>query len=128
MTIALPGCGPTHTPMHGQVTLDGQPLDEAAILFVPLDKGRKKTGAGVVQGSYELKAEDGLLPGKYRVEVADNPPLTGSHDTTGNKSATAVKRRVIPEKYARESPLLVEVDGQSGSASREYNCDLKSGR
>lgn len=125
----LPGCGPARTPMHGRVTLDGQSLDEAAILFVPLDPGRKKTGASIVKGSYELKAEDGLLPGKYRVEIADNPPLSSpARETSGNKARPSTKRRLIPPTYSRESPLGVEIDGREAAKSREYNCDLKCAR
>jgi hypothetical protein len=78
-SLMLVGCQPSKVPVRGQVTLDGQPLSEAVIVFVPLEAGIKKTGASIRGGAYELVEIDGLLPGKYRVEVVDDPPLTLAH-------------------------------------------------
>ncbi len=124
-TVALVGCSPSRTPVHGHVTLDGQPLDEGAILFLPLEPGRKKTGAAIVQGGYDLNAEDGLLPGAYRVEVADNPPLASGRQSAGhpNPSSTA-GRRMIPTGYSRESPLRIEIDATKAGQPREFDCEL----
>jgi len=83
--------------------LDGVPLDEAAIHFVPLLPGSRKTGARIERGRYLLAAEDGLLPGKYRVEIMDLPPLGAGH---GNSPPA---RRPFPHRYAHDSRLEVEV-------------------
>ena len=63
------GCNPTPISVRGRVDLEGKPLSEAVILFVPREAGRKKTGGEVIDGVYELQAETGLLPGTYRVEI-----------------------------------------------------------
>jgi hypothetical protein len=103
LLLALSGCGPTRTAATGQVTLDGAPLDEAAIHFVPLAAGSRKTGARIERGRYLLAAEDGLLPGKYRVEIMDLPPLGAGH---GDRPPA---RRPFPHRYAHDSRLEVEV-------------------
>lgn len=56
------------------MTLQGQPLDEAVIQFVPLGQG-KLNASEIRAGSYTIDASRGLLPGKYRVEIKDNPWL-----------------------------------------------------
>jgi hypothetical protein len=115
LAASLGGCAPTPAAVQGNVTLDGKPLDQAAIQFVSLAGDRPKTGAAIRQGKYELPAIDGLLPGEYRVEIIDLPPL--NHST--------VPRRPFPTRYAHDSPLklLLELDGP-----RTFDFELKSTR
>lgn len=109
ISVAAIGCGqPAPQPVSGRVTLDAKPLSEAVIVFVPLDDGRKKTGGQIIDGNYQLPADVGLLPGKYRVEIADNPPLSSAHGESGNRTAA---RRAFPHRYAHDSPLTVEYQG-----------------
>ncbi len=119
--------------MHGHVKLDGQPLDEAAILFVPFDGNRKKTGAGIVAGDYRLPSEHGLVPGRYRVEVVDNPPLGPAEQSMileqRSPPATAAppaKRRLLPPRYGHKSPLTFELTADGNLSSHEQNYDLQS--
>jgi hypothetical protein len=122
---ACTGCKPSARAVDGRVTLSGQPLDQAAIVFVPLEPGRKKTGAPIVAGKYQLPREDGLLPGSYRVEIVDNPPLGDPH-LRKSKSPEAnhggPPRRVLPYIYAHDSPLsvVIEPDGTT-----TFDFDLK---
>jgi hypothetical protein len=115
------GCGSSATPAKGRVTLDGQPLDEAIVIFIPLQAGRKKTGAAINKGTYILAMQNGLTPGEYRVEIVDNPPLNtpGLHGPEG--AATLAKRRLLPYRYANDSPLTIEVP----SSPTEYNFDFE---
>jgi hypothetical protein len=108
------GCQPAPAAVSGKVTLDGQPLDEAVIVFVPLEAGRRKTGAEIHDGAYVTSAVDGLLPGNYRVEIADNPPLSAAHGS-GARPRTPVLppgRRVLPSRYAHDSPLTIQWSGK----------------
>jgi hypothetical protein len=109
---ACTGCKPAARAVEGRVTLAGEPLDEAAIVFVPLEPGRKKTGAQIVDGKYQLPRADGLTPGSYRVEIVDNPPLGdphGAHAASADSLQTKPPRRVIPYVYAHDSPLSVVI-------------------
>jgi hypothetical protein len=116
----IAGCADAPKPVHGTITLDGKPLDEAVVLFVPLEPQRRKTGGAIVAGRYQIVAEDGLLPGKYRVEVADNPPLDGPR----GKPPSA--RRKLPPHYAHDSSLSLTVDNVEGSTEHEFNFALTS--
>lgn len=121
------GCKPAPRAIDGRVTLAGEPLDEAAIVFVPLEPGRKKTGAQIVAGEYHLPKEDGLAPGTYRVEIIDNPPL-GEPGVRSSRHAVArvtaeSTRRVIPYAYAHDSPLSIVVGADSPT---RFDFELKS--
>jgi hypothetical protein len=127
--VTAAGCAPPPATVHGHVTLDGKPLEEAAIMFVPLVQGRGKTGAVIVDGQYTLPLQDGLLPGKYRVEIIDNPPLDSvPHSPLGASSDKPSKRRrVLPPVYSHHSPF--EIDIPSGAAKAgpiEANYELQS--
>jgi hypothetical protein len=135
LCVAFLGCAPPTSAANGQVTLDGRPLSEAVIVFIPLHDGARKTGAEVVAGRYELPSRDGLRPGCYRVEfidqpVFDLPAAEAAHRAHDNKISgdvrknnaananTAVaaqahararqRRRELPARYTIDSPLSIE--------------------
>lgn len=94
------GCGKAPQAISGRVTLDGQPLSEAAIQFIPKTPGVRKTSCEVHNGEYRLPLENGLVPGEYRVDFVDLPPL--SHSTK--------PRRPFPSRYTDISPLSITVE------------------
>ncbi len=83
--IAVVGCGGASTldthPVEGVVTLDGEPVPNATVMFVPVDEqqGLSATGITDQSGVYTLTAvgtgEDvaraggGTLPGEYQIGV-----------------------------------------------------------
>ena len=116
------GCGgPVRRAVAGSVTLDGWPLEEAVILFVPLDAGGRKTGGPITAGRYEMGKDVGLLPGRYRVEVADDPPISPAMRPEQGKPAP---RRTLPVVYSTSSPLAVEVTAD-GPADFSFNLSSK---
>ncbi len=101
------GCGgSTKQAVEGTVTLDGHPLTEARILFIPEMPGLKKTGSVIKAGKYRLPADVGLVPGVYRVQVVDDPPDVDPDLPAGQRKP----RRVLPGLYATSTPLRLEVD------------------
>jgi hypothetical protein len=117
--LSAAGCGPVPTAVEGSVTLDGAPLDEAAVMFVPLEHGRSKTGALIENGKYKLPPNDGLLPGAYRVEIVDNGPV--------HPPPNAKKRRTLPPQYSHNSPFRIDVpSGTSATAPLVASFELKS--
>lgn len=120
--LGLSGCGgPVRRAVTGHVMLDGQPLDEAVILFVPLDAGGRKTGGRIETGRYALSKDVGLLPGRYRVEVADDPPIDPAMRPDRVKPRP---RRQLPVAYSVASPLTVEVTAD-GPAEFEFQLTIK---
>jgi hypothetical protein len=72
---AVCGCGGGEEPLpraavSGTVTLDGQPLQEGVVRFVPIDNtAGPKTSVIVSQGKFSADAEQGPIVGKHRIEI-----------------------------------------------------------
>src|SRR5437868_14394834 len=73
--VAGTGCGGKDRPVkvEGVVTLDGNPVDSAVVLFNPVDaQGRQATGMTGSDGVFHLTTNapgDGAIPGDYKVVV-----------------------------------------------------------
>lgn len=85
------GCGgrelPELAPVEGTVTLDGKPVPNVMVQFLPENGGRPSTGTTDDQGHYELTyvaGEEGARLGRNKVEVVmiwpDGEPTPGVKD------------------------------------------------
>jgi len=116
------GCGgPVRRAVAGSVTLNGRPLDGAVILFVPLAAGGRKTGGPISAGRYAFPQEVGLLPGRYRVEIVDDPPLDQAARPDKNSSRPGP---TVPVAYSVASPLSIEITAD-GSAEFDFQLTTK---
>jgi hypothetical protein len=123
--VALSGCGkgPYETaPVSGRVTLDGQPVANAAVMFQPVaPEGTVNPGPGSygitdAEGRYTLKLVGketrGAVVGKHKVRVEN-------YTDPGDSSDDGPRKRVkpaqpIPGKYNRGEAILefeVPADG-----------------
>ena len=116
IAASLGGCAPTPAAVQGNVTLDGKPLDQAAIQFVSLAGDRPKTGAAIRQGKYELSAIDGLLPGE--IPHRDHRP-TANH--AQHRSASIVSFPLCPQ-------LTAQAPARSPTVRGTFDFELKSTR
>jgi hypothetical protein len=73
----------------------------------------------VIDGKYQIATVDGLLPGKYRVDFVDNPPLDGP---TPNRKKPNVRRRPFPYRYSTDSPFFVTIS--NAEKDIEFNFEL----
>jgi hypothetical protein len=134
-TLALCGCSkggpPPIVPAEGLVLLNGQPLPNALIAFVPKvpDLGYEYVAVGTTdeKGRFQLdcKGQSGACACENRVTVVDAPIPEG---TRGNQTAEAkyyagLKNRPIPDQYANvaRTPLAVTVT----AGQTEYKVELK---
>jgi hypothetical protein len=117
LIASLSGCGRSYggrKAISGTVKLKGEPVNDGTIDFLPISGDQAtKSGAQILNGSYKIPAEFGLLPGKYRVSItagdgrtradapADQPP--------GPTGANIVSKDRIPKEYNIESTQEVEV-------------------
>jgi hypothetical protein len=113
--VGLSVCGCTQhsglEPVTGTVTFQGQPLDQGAIQFLPVESGPTESGAGIKNGHYEIPVANGLAPGKYKVTVFSydqNGPKVPSNVMPGDAVGVQFKER-IPPKYNTETTLTAEV-------------------
>jgi len=121
--LAVVGCGtkgPTPVPVSGTVTLDGQPMAKAAVMFVPQSSGLPAHGLTDEEGRFAigtLKKGDGALEGKYQVTVILNEVQgfiadAKNKDVSGGIAPGGLKTKwIVPQRYSdtKTSGLAVEV-------------------
>lgn len=103
--VVLAGCGGSGSkldsiPVKGKVTLDGQPVKNARVRFIPdsADKGRSAIGDTDANGAFKLstvRAADGIIPGAYKVDVSSLETVTTESKDKGQLEAASE----IPAKY-----------------------------
>ncbi len=114
LLVSLCGCrdsGPRRHPVHGTVTLDGQPVDNATIIMTP--KGGGLAAAAMIHnGSFALSADVGPSAGEFGVRI--NP-----HEAEMEAIADRVhplkadSRPRIPKAYQRAGTLNAKITGEA---------------
>jgi hypothetical protein len=108
----LAGCGgnPNLATVTGTITMDGQPLAEAFIKYIPSSGGATSYGKTSSDGTYEMMFNDnemGAWQGENRVEIR-----------TGDVQGPPER---VPSVYNEETTLLVTV--QSGTNVFDFELD-----
>jgi len=126
--VVLTGCNAgltSRAPVQGRVTFDGQPVDNGAIAFLPLGNGQDaqfRAGAPIVDGKYNVTADRGPSPGKYRVEIYWNKK-TGKKISNDPPNTIDETKQVLPARYNTKSDLTVDV--QPGRNTLDFNLTKK---
>ena len=116
---SVAGCAPAGATVSGKVTLDGAPLEDGHISFVPKAGGQKQAGwATIIGGKYAIPASSGLGTGAFRVEIRA-PRATGEKS---NDPTLISAKEVVPARYNSRSELVADVQPGQNVA----NFDLKS--
>ncbi|MCH9652722.1 MAG: hypothetical protein K0U86_00435 [Planctomycetes bacterium] len=127
--ILAVGCGgvsdaPDRRIVTGTVTLDGVPVEGAAIRFLPQPTGPIAAGK-VIDGKYEVTNKGGVPLGKHRVEIKGIPilPADTKGMSLGEIDAATRPPVPIPEKYFKNSKLEATIE--AGSGPHTVNFELK---
>ncbi len=132
--------------VSGVVTMDGSPLADAIVVFVPTE-GNPSTGRTDANGNYELAHlgdSKGAVLGSHKVRIITGKPVTsdidgdaditksgntGPADTAGsaidglkNPSAKGAKEP-IPAKYNTKTELTADV--KAGENTFDFKLDSK---
>src|SRR5438309_824557 len=69
--LVLAGCsGGNRAEVSGSVSLNGQPIEEGSINFIPVEGNTGPGAGGVIKdGRYHIPKHLGVKPGKNRVEI-----------------------------------------------------------
>lgn len=126
---SLTGCGgstsgPQRASVHGTVKLDGVPIVQGTIGFVPTDpKGGPTSGGRIENGQYSVAADAGPVLGPQKVEIRSMkktgkqipalPPATSPTDEVVE---------AVPTKFNSKTILTETIK----SGSNTINFDLKS--
>lgn len=102
------GCGQSDAPplgkVFGVVTLNGQPVSNASITFLPVEGGRPASGETNAKGEYTLTFSadlNGAKVGKNQVFIGTQ--RDGSSGVPGTKES-------IPARFNLKSELFVDVN------------------
>ncbi len=121
------GNGPVRVGVRGEVSLNGQPLDNARILFESSDgQNSVKAVGSIVNGSYEIPSHSGPLVGTARVkiqpETLDLEEFVKAQEDS--QSLPDVNTISIPEEYNTASTLEVKV--LEDESQNSFNFNIKS--
>lgn len=118
----LVGCGGTDYPktveVTGMVTLDGEPVPNAIVTFMPADGRRAATGYTDNDGQFTLTTYqdgDGAVPGTHNIAInpKEPPPMPGDVAVMGGARPESSQNYTppFPVKYGRpkESGFTAEV-------------------
>ena len=109
------GCGnngPRRAAVSGHVTLDGQPIDEGVIQFLPVEGTvGPETGGVIANGQYDIPQQRGAVVGKNRVELrASKKTGRKIQDPTGRPGVlTDEYKEVFPPSSNTNSSLVREI-------------------
>jgi len=116
----VPGCGGSNrAAVKGKVTIDGAPLPNGLIEFMPQDKQSGQPGGSVIEnGQYAISAEKGLLAGDYQVQIrADRPTGKKVWDGMGDERLPASKKNMVdvmesyvPARYNDRTELRAKIE------------------
>lgn len=103
LLVALAGCGKSGAqiaPVHGRISLNGQPLANADVQFQPDGSQRPSSGRTDVEGRYDLvykRGQPGAMVGPHTVrisvssEVVKKPPIIAARFDTKSELHREVK-------------------------------------
>ena len=118
--LMITGCGsdgPELIPVSGTVTLNGTPIDEVVVTFVPHHAGKPAMGLTDKQGRFSLSTtelDDGVAVGPYYATVTSIDQGATRPDAQGLSTGLEMHPRqksIIPERYTlfQTSGLSYEV-------------------
>lgn len=128
------GCqrGPRIVPVSGVITLDGQPVEGAAVMYLLKPGGRVATGVTDAQGRYTLTTHpsgDGAYEGLHDVTVSlyrdESSPGTNTPEGAVSGSSLVKIVWIVPEKYSKPGESGLTTSVKYGQKSI-YDFDLKS--
>jgi len=124
--LVVAGCStpgeelPELVEVTGTVTLDGEPLEAAVLIFSPeaagpKGRGRPSMGTTDAEGHYELMYNTdvtGATPGKYTVSISKS----------ADSAPDAPEEETLPPKYNIETELTAEV---TANGPNTFDFDLQ---
>lgn len=127
LLVVICGCNQNSKPLgkiSGQVTSDGQPLDDGLVSIINLDLGVRVEGEIQPDGTYEITTfEGGVPPGDYSVIVYPPEIPNPNAPPTSEPGLIVKKMDNIPKVYRAPNTTPLKVTVQQGE--NEYDIELK---
>jgi hypothetical protein len=100
---------PATYPVTGSVTLDGKPVANGNIVFIPADRGLGPEGGRIVEGKFSARSK----AGKCRVEITAENEVGPNTPRFEDKP---IRTNYIPARYNFKSELTVDVAANPNNA------------
>jgi Carboxypeptidase regulatory-like domain len=100
LVLLLAGCGPGRIEVSGVATLDGKPVEGAAVLFKPTAGGPAAFAVTDAGGRYRLESANhpGVTPGTYEVTIRKQKTLgVGTNELVGPGGVQV--KNLLPIRY-----------------------------
>ena len=128
LLLVAGGCGKrgNHAAIRGQVALDGEPLVQGSILFVPIEgTNGVPTGTDIKAGRYVLTDSNGPPVGWNRVEIsAVRPSGKMAPDPLGPPGRQReMYFSAVASRFNTESTLKVEVKPGDNTANFDVSAE-----
>lgn len=119
--------------VSGDVSLDGEPLKEGLVKFVPTGKTKgPATAIPIIDGHFSTDESIGPLVGSHRIEVVSTDDGGFPRDSeerleqvTAMKSPPKIDVQIVPDVYREQTPLTAAVNQD---ARNHYRFDLTASR
>jgi hypothetical protein len=121
---ALAGCGQRKGVVYGKVTLDGKPLDNGDIQFVP-EAGDGQTAGGIIGADGSFRVAN-VSPTKMKV-VVNSSKVVGHRrrmEEDPNSEMIEVREAAVPTKYLDREKTDLSITVVPGDNQKDF--DLKS--
>src|SRR5690606_31277205 len=91
---------------------NGAALEEGMIVFTPLESpGNTSAGGRIVAGAYQIDADRGPRPGRFKVEIKGvRKPGRKVADTMGGQVDEV--EQFLPPRFNRHSELVAQIEDQ----------------
>jgi hypothetical protein len=115
----LSGCGGTAT-VSGQVTVDGEPLKNGVISYVPADDSGAPATTAIQDGKYELQ----MVPGKKFVQISAPGAVRKVREYNApDAPEIVITDERLPARYNSATDLVLEV--KAGINTKDWDLDTK---
>ena len=117
LVVLAAGCSrstPEQGEIFGFVTLDGQPVAQAAVVLAPRsDRNAEEISGSVTDGVFEFAGPKGPAPGSYEVilkpEDPDAEQILAELQARKRKSQSLEARNSFLKAVQKKGPVVVEV-------------------
>jgi hypothetical protein len=110
------GCGQSSdldkVVVRGAVTLDGQPISNGELRFIPINGTKGSVSGGPIKdGAYVAQGRGGVPIGEHRVEIKAYRPATKSGQPTDPEGGPA--EQYLDKRYNEQSTLTAKIDSST---------------
>lgn len=114
--------------VYGTVTLDGQPLANGTITFMPAGGGGTGGGSEIKDGSFSISRDAGLVPGNYNVAInasAKREERAKPEQVGGTRKESQLAKELIPAKFNSKTVLKAEIKKGGGNDNLKFDLESK---